>query len=187
MIKVYAHSRRLTRNMLLSIKSVVKSPFMAKLLPSVPKARRLSRYTVIRLMSRLSDFTAANGLYYIFGPAWFYPAIIIGALFNIVIDYVGQKFWVFQGRGHTPFHKATRRELFYFLVLRAAYALPALLAFITLYEFFNLPFVATSALVMIAMMFVSFKDFEALFTNKAARTGGIVHRLLSKSGITRTH
>lgn len=160
---------------------------MVNLLPSVPKARRLSRYTAIRLLSRLGDFMIANGLFYLYGATWFYPAIIFGAIFNVVSDYLGQKFWVFQGKAHAPIHKATRRELFYFLVLRAAYALPALLAFIILYEFFNLPFVATSAIVMVAMMFVSFKDFEALFTNKAARTGGIVHRLLSKSGITRTH
>lgn len=160
---------------------------MVNLIPSVLKARRLSRYTAIRLLSRLSDFTIANGLFYLYGSAWFYPAIIIGTIFNIVIDYVGQKFWVFQGKTHAPIHKTTRRELFYFLVLRAAYALPALAAFITLYEFFNLSFLATSSIVMLAMMFVSFKDFEALFTNKAPKTGGIVHRFLSKGGINRTH
>lgn len=187
MIKVYAHSRPLTRNMLLSIQSFAKSPFMVKLLPSVPKARRLSRYTAVRLVSRLGDYMIANGLFYLYGATWFYPAIIFGTVFNVVADYVGQKFWVFQGKSHAPIHKASRRELFYFLVLRAAYALPALLAFITLYEFFNLSFLLTSTIVMIAMMFVSFKDFEALFSNKAARTGGIVHRLLSKGGVTRTH
>lgn len=142
---------------------------------------RLGRFSCVRLFSRGGDFVITNALILLYGSSWLYAAIIMGAAFNLITDYIGQKLWVFKGK--QPVKKVTLHEVWFYLLLKGVYCLPGLLGLVLFYKFLHLPFFVGSLIVMIAMWFVSFKDFEALFTQKTDRTSGLVYRLLSSRGI----
>lgn len=155
---------------MLAIKSIVEYTGMDQLQISNPKARRVGKYTIIRVVSRLGDYLITNTLILLYGAPWFYPAIILGAAFNCASDYFGQKLWVF--RGKQPVRSSSPKEICVFLLLRGIYAVPAVLLLILLYKIFTVPFLLSSFLVMVAMWFVSFRDFEALFVKHTAGAKG---------------
>ena len=170
--------------MIMALKHILEFTGINTLSVSRRQVLRLGRFSCVRLFSRGGDFLITNALILLYGSSWLYAAIILGAAFNLITDYMGQKLWVFKGK--QPVKKVTVQEVWLYLLLKATYCLPGLLGLVLFYKFLHFPFFVGSLIVMIAMWFVSFKDFEALFTQKVAGGSGLLHRLLLRSGITYT-
>jgi putative flippase GtrA len=135
----------------------------------------IGRYTVVRLVSRSGDYLISTSLITFYGSDWFFPAVAASSSFNIIIDYLGQKFWAFAQASNNSSRRTTR-EIVLYLFLRGLYAAPAFAALFVLYQVLAVPYALSALLVTGALWFISFEAFQGLFTGSTKHLPRVVRR-----------
>lgn len=125
-------------------------------------ARYVGRFTIVRVVSRSGDLAISNALIFIYGESWFYPAIMIAALFNCSVEYVGNKLWTFHGQ--QTIKRDTKKEIVLYLMIRGFYGVFGFSALILLYKILSLPYLASSIIVATVLWFLTFQAFQGLFS-----------------------
>ena len=119
------------------------------------------RYTVVRIVSRGGDYLISTSLITLYGDSWFFLIIAISSLFNVGVDYSGQKLWAFE-------QASTKRKVFFkevlpYCILRGLLALLGFSTLILLYFYLKIPYAISALVVALALWVISFQISKVLF------------------------
>jgi putative flippase GtrA len=135
----------------------------------------IGRYTLVRIVSRGGDYLISTTLITLYGSDWFFPAVAFSSIFNISIDYLGQKFWAFKQKSEATKRRSTR-EIILYLFMRGLYAVPAFVALFIMYQILAIPYAISALLVTGSLWFISFEAFQGLFIGSTRHLPRTVRR-----------
>ncbi|MEN9920616.1 MAG: hypothetical protein RL538_509 [Candidatus Parcubacteria bacterium] len=132
-------------------------------------ARNVRRYSIVRAVSRGGDLIISSAIEAVFGGGWFWyiTALGTGGIFNLVTDYVGQKYWVNESK--TKRAGFTLKETGRYAALRAFYLPIGLASHATLYQIVGLSFFLSSLLVSIMLWAISYRNTRGVFSSHSTR------------------
>lgn len=124
-------------------------------------AKRARRYTVVRVISRGGDYLISTTLITLYGDTWFLLIVALASIFNVTVDYVGQKLWAFD---QTP----TKRKRFFkeailYGIIRGIFGLLGLCAVVMLYFGLDVPYAISALIVTIVLWFIAYPISTLLF------------------------
>ena len=148
------------------------------------EAERARRYAAVRSVSRGGDIGISSVIEAVFGGSWLWYLIALGTggLFNILVDYFGQKLWVNRAKTHQPARYAVLR-VYYLPVGFGAHAL--------LYQYLKLPFLFSSIAVSVCLWIITYRNTRSIFSPKSTRwlpwpaRGLVLRRQKAKRGFVR--
>lgn len=128
-----------------------------------------TRYFIVRSISRGGDIIISytfetqyggTGLIYLI-------ALGLGGIWNIGIDYPGQKFWVNKGRPQEEW--ITLSEAGRYTFLRIFYIPLSLAVHAFLYKGLEVPFIASSLITSLFLWVITYKNSRGVFSPKSTR------------------
>ena len=166
-----------------------KDQAMSTVLTTVSEARRKRRYFIAKTFSRGGDLLISSRIEALFGGnwAWYLTALAVGGVFNLVTDYLLQKFWVGDSLAEkTGFGwKETGR----YMTVRFFYVPASLGAHALLYQFFEIPFILASAIVSLGLWGLTYRNTRGIFIAQSTRwipwplRSYVVQRRKAKKGV----
>lgn len=132
-------------------------------------ARSVRRYSIVRAVSRGGDLFISSTIEALFGGSWIWYmcALGVGGTFNVLTDYLGQKYWVPGTAIEGPVISV--KETGRYAAVRVYYLPIGFGAHAILYLYIGLPFILSSVLVSIGLWIMSYRNTRGIFVSKTTR------------------
>jgi uncharacterized membrane protein YfcA len=128
-------------------------------------AKRARRYTVVRIISRGGDYIISTVLITLYGDTWFLPIVALASIFNVTVDYAGQKLWAFE---QTPKkRKRFFKEAILYGIIRGMFGLMGFGSVVVLYFYLDVPYAISALIVTIALWFAAYPISTLLFVGSS--------------------
>lgn len=168
-----------------------KDQAMSTVLTTVSEARQKRRYFIAKTVSRGGDLFISWRIEAVYGGswAWYLTALAVGGVFNVVTDYLLQKFWV-----SGPLTEETGfswKETGRYTTVRVYYIPLSLAAHALLYQFLGVHFVLTSITVSVGLWVITYRNTRGIFTSRSTRwipwplRSSVIRRRKAKKGSAR--
>ena len=128
-------------------------------------AHEATRNLIVRGVSRGGDYTISVSLITIYGETWFIAAVILGASFNGLSDYFGQKLWAFKQSSVRK--QRLFKELLPYLLLRGCLALIGFAWLALMFFWLDVPYYLSALIVTGGLWILSYKVSKVLFTGSS--------------------
>lgn len=128
-------------------------------------AQEAVRNLIVRIISRGGDYTISVSIITLYGETWFIAAVLLGASFNGLSDYFGQKLWAFNQSSRRK--QRLFKELLPYLMLRGCLALLGFSWLALMFFWCNIPYYLSALIVTAGLWVLSYKVSKVLFTGSS--------------------
>lgn len=132
-------------------------------------ARSVRRYSIVRAVSRGGDLIISSAFEAVFGGSWLWylTALSVGGIFNVITDYIGQKYWV--NESETNRAGFTLEETSRYTFVRLFYLPIGLFSHAALYQFAGVSFILSSIIVSTMLWAISYRNTRGVFSSRSTR------------------
>ena len=142
------------------------------------ESHRVSRYLIVRIVSRGGDVGIFFTLLWLWGTEWLIPAFSVSAAFNYLTDFIGQKCWAFKSPDRRPMELL--REFGLYIVVRGGNIAAAAGLFGLLYGLLGFRWWTAMTVVVIVFWTLVFGLYRWLFTGSVRDLLQLVRDLVHK-------
>ena len=122
-------------------------------------------FNVVRATSRGGDYYISTTLLSLWGDTWFLLCIGIASVFNVSVDYIGQKYLVFTHI--VKKQKKFLKEARLYAITRLAFGGLGFIVVYTLYFGLKIPYDISAAIVIIVMWIVTYPISKSVFIDSS--------------------
>jgi hypothetical protein len=122
-------------------------------------------FNIVRAVSRGGDYYISTSLLSLWGDAWFLLCIAIASVYNVSVDYFGQRYIVF--RKTVIKQRRFIKEARLYAIARTGLGVIALIATAVMYFCIKIPYDISALVMMVVMWIVSYPISISVFTGSS--------------------
>jgi uncharacterized membrane protein YfbV (UPF0208 family) len=126
---------------------------------------KIAWFNVVRAISRIGDYYISTTLLELWGDTWFLLCVAIASVFNVSVDYGGQKYIVFFRTERRP--RKFIKEARLYAITRIVFGAVGFVAVVVLYFGIKIPYDTSALGVAIVMWIISYPISIAVFTGSS--------------------